>query len=104
MSVKTQKIIGLIPRVLIALAIVAFVGYFIVYAIYAIELFKFPFDYDQGEGFELMDTVLFSQGEWPYRDNNVYPFYSSNYPPVFHLAIVPLVWLFGPHYWTGRLV
>ncbi|MEZ4590491.1 MAG: hypothetical protein R3D55_05020 [Chloroflexota bacterium] len=22
-----------------------------------------PFDYDQGEGFELMDTVLFSQGE-----------------------------------------
>ena len=104
MSAKTEKLIGLIPRVLIALALVAFVGYFIVYAIYAIELFKFPFDYDQGEGFELMDTVLFSQGEWPYRDNNVYPFYSSNYPPVFHLAIVPLVWLFGPHYWTGRLV
>jgi len=104
MSAKTEKYIGLIPRVLIALALVAFVGYFIVYAIYAIELFKFPFDYDQGEGFELMDTVLFSQGEWPYRDNNVYPFYSSNYPPVFHLAIVPLVWLFGPHYWTGRLV
>jgi len=104
MSAKTQKIIGLIPRVLIALALVAFVGYFIVYAIYAIELFKFPFDYDQGEGFELMDTVLFSQGEWPYRNNDVYPFYSSNYPPVFHLAIVPLVWLFGPHYWTGRLV
>lgn len=104
MSAKTQKAIGLIPRVLIALALAAFVGYFIVYAIYAIELFKFPFDYDQGEGFELMDTVLFSQGEWPYRNNDVYPFYSSNYPPVFHLAIVPLVWLFGPHYWTGRLV
>lgn len=104
MSAKTEKAIGLIPRVLIALALLAFVGYFIVYAIYAIQLFKFPFDYDQGEGFELMDTVLFSQGEWPYRNNDVYPFYSSNYPPVFHLAIVPLVWLFGPHYWTGRLV
>lgn len=86
------------------MALLAFVGYFIVYLIYAIELFRFPFDYDQGEGFELMDTIYFSRGEWPYRDNDAYPFYSSNYPPLFHIAIVPLVWLFGPHYWTGRLV
>ena len=93
-----------LPRVLIGLALAAFVGYFIVYAVYAYRLFQFPFDYDQGEGFELMDTLLFSQGEWPYRDNNVYPFYSSNYPPLFHVVIVPLVWLFGPQYWTGRLV
>jgi 4-amino-4-deoxy-L-arabinose transferase-like glycosyltransferase len=93
-----------LPRLLIGLALTAFVGYFIVYAIYAFRLFQFPFDYDQGEGFELMDTLLFSQGEWPYRDNNTYPFYSSNYPPLFHVVIVPLVWLFGPQYWTGRLV
>lgn len=91
-------------RILIGAALAAFIGYFVVYAIYAIALFQFPFDYDQGEGFELMDTVLFSQGEWPYRDNDSYPFYSSNYPPLFHVVIVPLVWLFGPHYWTGRLV
>ena len=89
---------------LIALALLAFIGYFYVYNIYAFALFQFPFDYDQGEGYELLDTVLFSQGEWPYRDSNVYPFYSSNYPPIFHLAIVPLVWLFGPQYWTGRLM
>ena len=94
----------IVPRVLIGLALLAFVGYFIVYLIYAAALFQFPFDYDQGEGFELMDTVLFSQGEWPYRDNDVYPFYSSNYPPLFHVFTVPLVWLFGPQYWTGRLV
>ncbi|MBK8935931.1 MAG: hypothetical protein IPM76_27165 [Chloroflexi bacterium] len=93
-----------LPRILIGLALAAFVGYFIVYAIYAYRLFQFPFDYDQGEGFELMDTLLFSQGQWPYRDNNAYPFYSSNYPPLFHVVTVPLVWLFGPHYWTGRLV
>lgn len=96
--------LSLIPKLLIGLALAAFVGYFIVYTIYAIELFKFPFDYDQGEGFELMDTILFSQGEWPYKSNDTYPFYSSNYPPVYHLVIVPLVWLFGPHYWTGRVV
>jgi 4-amino-4-deoxy-L-arabinose transferase-like glycosyltransferase len=91
-------------RLLIGAALVAFAGYFIVYASYAFALFQFPFDYDQGEGFELMDTLLFSQGQWPYRNIDDYPFYSSNYPPVFHLAVVPLVWLFGPEYWTGRLV
>ncbi len=89
---------------LIGLALAVFIAYFIIYAFYAWSLFQFPFDYDQGEGFELMDTVLFSQGEWPYRDNNSYPFYSSNYPPLFHVVTVPLVWLFGPQYWTGRLV
>ncbi|MGD2078950.1 MAG: hypothetical protein PVH18_11240, partial [Chloroflexota bacterium] len=81
--------------IFVALALVAFVGYFVIYNIYAVSLFQFPFDYDQGEGFELMDTVMFSQGQWPYRSNDSYPFYSSNYPPVFHLVIVPLVWLFG---------
>lgn len=94
----------LIPAGLIGLALLAYVGYFAIYSLYAGALFQFPFDYDQGEGFELVDTLLFSQGEWPYRSNDVYPFYSSNYPPVFHLVVVPLVWLFGPHYWTGRLV
>ena len=93
-----------IPRFLIGLALIAFLGYLLVYAYYAWRLFHFPFDYDQGEGFELMDTLLFSQGKWPYRDNSSYPFYSSNYPPLFHIIIVPLVWLFGPQYWTGRLV
>ena len=63
----------------------------IIYNIYAFALFQFPFDYDQGEGFELMDTLLFSQGEWPYRDNDTFPFYSSNYPPLFHVITAPLV-------------
>lgn len=89
---------------LIALALLAFIGYFFIYNLYAFALFQFPFDYDQGEGFELVDTLLLSQGELPYKNIDQYPFYSSNYPPVFHLAIVPLVWLFGAHYWTGRLV
>ncbi|MFQ5433628.1 MAG: hypothetical protein ACE5FD_02025 [Anaerolineae bacterium] len=99
-----QRVTAVLPRILIGLSILAFVSYFIVYLIYAVSLFQFPFDYDQGEGFELMDTVLFSRGEWPYRDNDVYPFYSSNYPPLFHVVTVPLVWLFGPRYWTGRFV
>ena len=101
---NSDRITHYIAYALIALTLLVFVGYFYVYNVYAFALFQFPFDYDQGEGFELVDTIMLSQGQWPYQDSNVYPFYSSNYPPVYHLAIVPLVWAFGPHYWTGRLV
>ena len=103
-SQTTDRWLSRISTALIILALIIFLGYLVVYFSYALALFRFPFDYDQGEGFELMDSLLFSRGEWPYRDNSSYPFYSSNYPPLFHLLIVPLVWLFGPHYWTGRLV
>jgi hypothetical protein len=82
----------------------ALIGQLIVYSHYTVSLLRFPFDYDQGEGFELYDTVLHAQGAWPYRDSQVFPFYTSIYPPVFHLLTVPLVWLFGPQLWTGRLV
>ncbi len=104
MNQSVARSIQVLAALLVALALLVFVVYLLVYVSYALALFRFPFDYDQGEGFELMDTVLFSRGEWPYRDNSSYPFYSSNYPPLFHLLIVPLVWLFGPQYWTGRLV
>lgn len=89
---------------LVGLAVLAFGWYFIVYNIYASALFRFPFDYEQGEGFELMNVVWYSLGETPYRDTGTYPFFSTNYAPVFHLIILPLVMLFGPQYWTGRLV
>ena len=101
---RPDQILRILGYVLIVLVVLAFLGYLWVYGYYAYRLLLFPFDYDQGEGFELLDTLMLSRGEWPYRDSNVYPFYSSNYPPVFHLAIVPLVWIFGPQYWTGRLV
>ena len=87
-----------------AAAALALIGQFIVYGHYTISLLRFPFDYDQGEGFELYDTVLHAQGLWPYRDSQVFPFYTSIYPPVYHLLTVPLVWLFGPQLWTGRLM
>lgn len=91
-------------RGLLLLALVVLIGQFAIYVHYAIGLMRFPFDYDQGEGFELVDTMLFSQGEWPYRNNEVYPYYASNYPPVFHLVLVPFAWIFGAEYWYGRLV
>ena len=99
-----QSLLSALPWVLIGLTLAAFTGYLLIYSHYAWQLFHFPFDYDQGEGFELVDTLMFSRGEWPYRNIDSYPFYSSNYPPLFHIMAVPLVWLFGPQYWTGRLI
>ncbi|MBE7529756.1 MAG: hypothetical protein HS099_08510 [Ardenticatenaceae bacterium] len=45
---KLEKATLIAARVLIGLALAAFVGYLLVYTIYAVELFRFPFDYDQG--------------------------------------------------------
>ncbi|MDZ4766887.1 MAG: hypothetical protein SGI73_20295 [Chloroflexota bacterium] len=93
-----------VNRVLMAAALVILVGYLAVYIGYGLNLMAFPFDYDQGEGFELVDTILFSRGEFPYKDTNIYPFYSSNYPPLFHVIAAPFVWAFGETYWYGRLL
>jgi hypothetical protein len=94
----------IVSTLLFLIAFLALLAQFAVYVDYAAALFRFPYDYDQGEGFELYDTVLQAQGQWPYRDSQVFPFYTSIYPPVFHLLTVPLVWAFGPELWTGRLV
>lgn len=91
-------------KILMILATIALGFSLLVYILYAINLIQFPFDYDQGEGFEVYDTVLFSQGQLPYRDTETYPFYSSNYPPLFHVMAIPFVWLFGEGYWYGRLL
>ena len=93
-----------LQQALLALALLLLAAYLVVFLAYAANLIHFPFDYDQGEGFELVDTLLFSQGRWPYQDIEVYPFYSSNYPPLFHLLAVPFAWVFGPGYAYGRLL
>jgi hypothetical protein len=93
-----------VHRLLLAAALVILGFHLIVYLIFTANLVQFPFDYDQGEGFELVDTIMFSQGRWPYLDTEVYPFYSSNYPPLFHVIAAPFVWLFGPGYAYGRLL
>ena len=91
-------------KLLMAMATVALLFALLVYCLYAANLISFPYDYDQGEGFELHDSVLFSRFELPYRDTEQFPFYASNYPPLYHVLAAPFVWLFGPAYWYGRLL
>lgn len=93
-----------VAQALLWVILAVMVFYLAVYLVYAVNIIQFPFDYDQGEGFELVDTIMFSQFRWPYQNTEVYPFYSSNYPPLFHIIAVPFVWLFGPAYWYGRLL
>ena len=99
----SQRALNIVNAILLGLTLLIFSGYFIIYLRYTFALLQFPFDYDQGEGFELNDSVLMARGEWPYKSNEVYPFYASNYPPLYHILLVPLVWVFGPAYWYGRL-
>src|SRR6476659_7202281 len=98
------RIVFPIHRLLLGAALLILLFSFAVYVVYALNLMAFPFDYDQGEGFELVDTIMFSQGRFPYQDTNVFPFYSSNYPPLFHVIAAPFVWVFGNAYWYGRLL
>jgi hypothetical protein len=103
-AARSTTSLRLAANALLSLAILVFVGYLAVFCVYAFALFQFPYDYDQGEGFELNDSILFAQGEWPYRDNETFPFYASNYGPVFHLLVVPLFPLFGSTLAAGRFL
>lgn len=87
-----------------AVLVVVYLGYLVILLAYSRSVLLFPFDYDQGEGFELYDAIRLARFENIYLDNAVFPYYSSNYPPVYRVLLVPLVWLFGPHLWVGRVV
>jgi hypothetical protein len=95
---------GRAALVALALALAVFAVYFVIMLAYARALLLFPFDYDQGEGFELYDAIRLARFENIYLDNAQFPFYSSNYPPVYRVLLVPLVWLFGPQLWVARLL
>lgn len=101
---RLGKLIAQISRILLAIAIAVMLIHTVIYLAYGIALIPFPFDYDQGEGHELNNAILFSQGDCPYCSPDEFPFYVSNYPPVFHLIMTPFVWLFGPQFWYGRLI
>ena len=66
---------------------------------------RFPFGFTTSARVSSWSYTMHAQrGQWPYRDAEVYPFYASNYPPLYHVMLIPFAWLFGPAYWYGRLV
>lgn len=87
---------------LFGLATLLLLSQLLVLVAYAANLITFPFDYDQGEGYELEAVRYLSQFQLPYQDVDRFPYYGSHYPPLFHIALVPFHWAFGPAYWYGR--
>lgn len=70
------------------LALVAVLaGYLAIYLSFASALLAYPFDLDQGESFDAYSGVRLARGEPIYTDNLSFPYYSSNYPPVYSLAV-----------------
>ncbi len=75
------------------------VALLVLYAAFYVQaagrLVGFPFDVDQGEGYDAWSAWLVTTGQLPYTDNEAFPYYSSNYPPVWS-------WLVSlPMHWTG---
>lgn len=93
-----------IQTILLSLTVLIMTLHVIIYISFGIALIPFPFDYDQAEGFELNNAILLAEGDCPYCDNDVYPFYASGYAPFFHVLMIPFVWLFGAGFWYGRLI
>ena len=87
-----------------ALALGLLLYYLLLYVVHAADLARYPYDFDQGEGYDVNSGWLLAQGRPIYTDNNVFPYYSSNYPPVYSLLLAPIVALSGPVLGVGRLL
>ncbi|MBV9356303.1 MAG: glycosyltransferase family 39 protein, partial [Chloroflexi bacterium] len=83
----------------------ALLGIYVVsYVAFAGQLIAFPFDLDQGEGYDAWSGWLINLGRLPYTDNAVFPYYSHGYPPVWsYLVSIPMAWT-GPGVGPARAV
>jgi hypothetical protein len=78
--------------------------YALVYLQFAVQLAGFPFDLDQGEGYDAWSGWLMNLGQLPYTTNVDFPYYSSNYPPLWsYIVSIPMAWL-GPGLGPARAV
>lgn len=78
--------------------------YAIFYVVFAAQLIQFPYDLDQGEGYDAWSAWLIDRGQLPYSNNLSYPYYSSNYPPLWSwLVSIPMAWT-GPGLAPARAV
>jgi hypothetical protein len=85
-------------------ALLLLVVYALAYCQFALQLAAFPFDIDQGEGYDAWSGWLINLGQLPYSFNVSFPYYSSNYPPLWsYLVSIPMAWL-GPGLGAARLV
>jgi hypothetical protein len=99
---KLKKLIDL--RVVEWIWAAAWMPWIIIFLAYSVSLLFYPYDWEPGEGSKILYAQRIVQGEPLYGTNAEFPMLGNCYPPVYPLAVAPLVALFGPHMWTGRLI
>jgi hypothetical protein len=91
-----------LPGVALVLVLAASAGLF---AHLGWSVIAFPYPVDYGEGPLLDQAVRLARFENIYdRELGSAPYAVANYPPLYVLAQVPWVRLFGPAFWYGRLL
>src|SRR5581483_3207998 len=78
--------------------------YALIYGVFAEQLIAYPYELDQGEGYDVWSAWLLRQGQLPYSDNEVFPYFSSNYPPVWSMLAAAVTTVTGPTLAAGRVV
>ena len=100
----TTPLITRIARLAWWPALILLTLYAVFYLQYALQLIAYPFGVDQGEGYDTWSAWLLRIGQLPYTNNDVFPYYSSNYPPLWSaLASLPMT-IFGPSIGAARAV
>jgi hypothetical protein len=94
---EAARLVSSIVLVLLCLYAVAYFGR-------VSGLLTYPFDLDQGEGYDVNSGWRLAQGLGIYSSNEDWPYYSSNYPPVFSVLLLPFIAAMGPILATGRLL
>ena len=95
---------GVAPWIAAALLLLAQGWALLIFVGQGWEALAFPYPLNYGEGPLLDQAVRLAGFENIYDDLQRPPYVVSNYPPLFQLLQVPLVWLFGPAFWYGRLI
>jgi len=107
LELATPRLLGWRPTtaaVCLWPALLLLLVYALAYLQFALQLASFPFDLDQGEGYDAWSAWLINLGQLPYANNAAYPYYSSNYPPLWSYVVsIPAAWV-GPGLMPARLV
>ncbi|MDQ6670458.1 MAG: hypothetical protein M3069_06845 [Chloroflexota bacterium] len=101
---QAQEVRGVQYAVEIWPTLLLLVVYAVAYVQFAVQLAAFPFDLDQGEGYDAWSAWMINLGQLPYTHNADFPYYSSNYPPLWSYVVsIPMAW-FGPGLAAARFV
>ena len=91
-----------IERTLLVAATVLGLLHLAVLGYHTIQLIRFPFDVNYGEGYVLNDALRLARGEQIYVGMREFPMVRSPYPPLVPALLGALAAVVGPEFWPGR--